>query len=52
MNNIGEPVHKQVIDAGVLPVLVKIVKKKVCPFSEPKPNFLSIQFLLKLILCP
>ncbi|CDP18690.1 unnamed protein product [Coffea canephora] len=28
MNNIGEPVHKQVIDAGVLPVLVKIVKKK------------------------
>ncbi|KAL3528189.1 hypothetical protein ACH5RR_012845 [Cinchona calisaya] len=28
MNNIGEPVHKQVIDTGVLPVLVKIVKKK------------------------
>ncbi|KAL7141864.1 hypothetical protein ABFS83_08G082900 [Erythranthe nasuta] len=28
MNNIGEPVHKQVIDTGVLPILVKIVKKK------------------------
>lgn len=29
INNIGEPVHKQVIDTGVLPLLVKIVKKKV-----------------------
>ncbi|KAK9735209.1 hypothetical protein RND81_04G190900 [Saponaria officinalis] len=28
MNNIGEPVHKQVIEAGLLPILVKIVKKK------------------------
>nr|GMD20431.1 TOM1-like protein 2 isoform X1 [Ipomoea batatas]GME16681.1 TOM1-like protein 2 isoform X1 [Ipomoea batatas] len=28
MNNIGDPVHKQVIDTGILPVLVKIVKKK------------------------
>ncbi|GAB2277660.1 hypothetical protein Dimus_012365 [Dionaea muscipula] len=28
MNNLGEVVHKQVIDAAVLPVLVKIVKKK------------------------
>lgn len=28
MNNIGEPVHKQVIDTGVLDLLVKIVKKK------------------------
>ncbi|KAL8477338.1 hypothetical protein ACS0TY_029587 [Phlomoides rotata] len=28
INNIGEPVHKQVIDTGILPVLVKIVKKK------------------------
>ncbi|XP_057550177.1 TOM1-like protein 5 [Amaranthus tricolor] len=28
MNNIGEAVHKQVIEAGLLPVLVKIVKKK------------------------
>ncbi|CAL5324086.1 unnamed protein product [Camellia sinensis] len=28
MNNIGENVHKQVIDAGLLPILVKIVKKK------------------------
>lgn len=29
MNNIGDPVHKQVVDTGTLPVLVKIVKKKV-----------------------
>lgn len=28
MNNIGEAVHKQVIEAGLLPLLVKIVKKK------------------------
>lgn len=28
MNNIGDPVHKQVIDTGILPILVKIVKKK------------------------
>uniref|UniRef100_A0A0A0L323 VHS domain-containing protein n=1 Tax=Cucumis sativus TaxID=3659 RepID=A0A0A0L323_CUCSA len=28
MNNIGEAIHKQVIDSGVLPILVKIVKKK------------------------
>lgn len=30
MNNIGDAVHKLVIEAGLLPVLVKIVKKKVC----------------------
>ncbi|XP_071689506.1 TOM1-like protein 5 [Rutidosis leptorrhynchoides] len=28
MNNIGEPIHTQVIDTGILPVLVKLVKKK------------------------
>ncbi|XP_048327781.1 TOM1-like protein 5 isoform X1 [Ziziphus jujuba] len=28
MNNIGENIHKQVIDTGILPLLVKIVKKK------------------------
>ncbi|GKV18890.1 hypothetical protein SLEP1_g29211 [Rubroshorea leprosula] len=28
MNNIGEAVHKQVIDVGILSILVKIVKKK------------------------
>ncbi|KAK2973803.1 hypothetical protein RJ640_008208 [Escallonia rubra] len=28
MNNIGEAIHRQVIDTGLLPVLVKIVKKK------------------------
>lgn len=29
MNNIGEIIHKQVVDTGILPILVKIVKKKV-----------------------
>ncbi|KAG8086620.1 hypothetical protein GUJ93_ZPchr0010g10469 [Zizania palustris] len=28
MNNCGGPIHKQVIDNGLLPILVKIVKKK------------------------
>ncbi|EXB64094.1 TOM1-like protein 2 [Morus notabilis] len=28
MNNIGENIHKQVIDTGIIPILVKIVKKK------------------------
>ncbi|XP_062195560.1 TOM1-like protein 5 [Phragmites australis] len=28
MNNCGEPIHRQVIDNGLLPILVKIVKKK------------------------
>lgn len=28
MNNIGEPIHKQVIELGILPILSKIVKKK------------------------
>ncbi|KAJ8769170.1 hypothetical protein K2173_000945 [Erythroxylum novogranatense] len=28
MNNIGECIHQQVIDTGILPILVKIVKKK------------------------
>uniref|UniRef100_A0A2P2KFE5 Uncharacterized protein MANES_13G078500 n=3 Tax=Rhizophora mucronata TaxID=61149 RepID=A0A2P2KFE5_RHIMU len=28
MNNIGDSVHQQVINTGVLPILVKIVKKK------------------------
>lgn len=28
MNNIGEPIHTQVIETGLLPVLVKLVKKK------------------------
>lgn len=32
MNNIGEPIHKQVIDTGLLSALVKIVKKKVHQF--------------------
>ena len=33
MNNCGEPLHRQVIDNGLLPILVKIVKKKVTSFS-------------------
>ncbi|KAL1347046.1 hypothetical protein HN51_020569 [Arachis hypogaea] len=28
MNNVGEHIHEQVIDTGILPILVKIVKKK------------------------
>ena len=28
MNNIGEHIHEQVIDTGIIPILVKIVKKK------------------------
>ncbi|MCI11772.1 ENTH/VHS/GAT family protein [Trifolium medium] len=28
MNNTGEHIHEQVIDVGVIPILVKIVKKK------------------------
>ncbi|KAL9258691.1 Ferrochelatase-2, chloroplastic-like protein [Drosera capensis] len=28
MNNLGETVHRQVIDAALIPILVKIVKKK------------------------
>ncbi|PKI72602.1 hypothetical protein CRG98_006979 [Punica granatum] len=28
MNNIGERIHTQVIESGILPILVKIVKKK------------------------
>ncbi|XP_054821441.1 TOM1-like protein 5 [Prosopis cineraria] len=28
MNNIGDHIHKQVIDMGIIPILVKIVKKK------------------------
>ncbi|XP_057417844.1 TOM1-like protein 5 isoform X1 [Lotus japonicus] len=28
MNNIGDRIHEQVIDTGIIPILVKIVKKK------------------------
>jgi hypothetical protein len=36
MNNIGEHIHKQVLDTGILPILVKIVKKKVklCSYAD------------------
>lgn len=42
MNNIGENIHKQVIDTGLLPTLVKIVKKKVC--SSLFLDVTSLQF--------
>ncbi|XP_054804592.1 TOM1-like protein 5 [Prosopis cineraria] len=28
MNNIGDPIHKLVVDTGIIPILVNIVKKK------------------------
>lgn len=34
MNNIGDHIHKLVMDTGILPILVKIVKKKVCRFPN------------------
>ncbi|PWZ21574.1 hypothetical protein Zm00014a_041663 [Zea mays] len=34
LNNCGEPVHRQVIDNGLLPILVKIVKKMDLPVRE------------------
>ncbi|KAK7250838.1 hypothetical protein RIF29_33556 [Crotalaria pallida] len=30
MNNTGDHIHKQVIDKGIIPILVKIAKKKIC----------------------
>ncbi|KAF9661000.1 hypothetical protein SADUNF_Sadunf19G0022300 [Salix dunnii] len=44
MNDIGEQVHRQVIDTGILPILVKIVKKKV-DHSLLVQRLLSIIFL-------
>ena len=29
MNNCGEHIHREVIEIGLLPIMVKIVKKKV-----------------------
>lgn len=34
MNNCGEHIHKQVIEGGLLPLLVKIAKKKVSDASH------------------
>ena len=34
MNNIGEHIHEQVIDTGIITILVKIVKKKVSLFHK------------------
>ena len=43
MNNIGEHIHEQVIDTGIIPILVKIVKKKV---SFLHTDFCSLAMLL------
>ncbi|XP_017422379.1 TOM1-like protein 5 isoform X2 [Vigna angularis] len=36
MNNIGDHVHQQVIDTGIIPILVKIVKKKSAGVQFPQ----------------
>ncbi|GMN26981.1 hypothetical protein TIFTF001_001496 [Ficus carica] len=36
MNNIGENIHKQVVDIGILPILVKMVKKKSAGVQFPQ----------------
>lgn len=41
MNNIGNHIHEQVVDAEIIPILVKIVKKKVI-FSR---NYLILSVL-------
>ncbi|KAI6691715.1 hypothetical protein NL676_019425 [Syzygium grande] len=42
MNNIGEYIHKQVIESGILPILVKIVKTKTeFPIQERVFNLLD-----------
>jgi hypothetical protein len=50
MNNTGEHIHEQVIDVGVIPILVKIVKKKVSFHHETsclaRLIFLLLDFLL------
>lgn len=44
MNNCGENTHRLVIDSGLLPILVKIVKKKVeCFFFSASFNGSLIQ---------
>jgi len=41
MNNIGDHIHEQVVHAEVIPILVKIVKKKVI-FSPETIVLLSV----------
>jgi hypothetical protein len=36
MNNIGDPIHEQVVDAEIIPIFVKIVKKKVIFFPNQR----------------
>lgn len=52
MNNTGEHIHEQVIDTGVIPILVKLVKKKVSFLHKDllfsKVNFSSTSFLYSL----
>jgi len=55
MNNIGEHIHEQVIDAGIIPILVKIVKKKVSFLCKDfcylaLSVFLNLTFLFSLAL--
>lgn len=44
MNNIGEPIHTQVIDTSLLPVFVKIVEKKVCQVFISYVTFFIFHF--------
>lgn len=41
MNNIGNHIHEKVVDAEIIPILVKIVKKKVI-FSWNYCDILSV----------
>jgi len=47
MNNIGEHIHELVIDTGIIPILVKIVKKKVS-FLHEVFCYLALSFFLNL----
>ena len=46
MNNCGEPLHRQVIDNGLLPILVKIVKEKVASFFLAEYWIMIVKLLL------
>lgn len=53
MNNIGENIHRQVIDTGLLPTLVKIVKKKVCSslFLDVTTSLQILRVKLLILVC-
>jgi hypothetical protein len=50
MNNIGDPIHEQVVDAEIIPIFVKIVKKKVIIFFSNQR--LLCYFLLPMLIFP